>query len=309
MSNEIARIGTGGCLESLTNGSLGQVLAIGAAGPEWTTVADDQTATEVPFAPYSNLTSTNVQSAIQELIDEICTLIGGCSINALSDVDTVTNSPTTGQSALFWTGTNWEPGAAIKQVANPGSTPPIALVADAGAQPLWNTAANDVSAETNDIVPVISSSGERHWYIRHKAASVSGHSAQVFAPNAFSNVVWQSIVRFDGGWTNNAATGAFIAPVDGWVLATGYIHINNSAANDAANAPFDYQISISISGFSGNRVNHYANQTNGTVINVTGVAYVTAGTAIAINIFHNAPGNISLVGDPFTYFSVAYVGG
>lgn len=73
MANELVYLDSGGCIASLTNGTPGQIMTIGAGGtPAWAVPSDDQTAAEVPFTPYSSLAATNVQAAIQELLDECC---------------------------------------------------------------------------------------------------------------------------------------------------------------------------------------------------------------------------------------------
>lgn len=47
----LAEIGDGGCIEDFPNGTVGQVLTIGADGePAWLATADDQLAAEVPYA-------------------------------------------------------------------------------------------------------------------------------------------------------------------------------------------------------------------------------------------------------------------
>lgn len=64
-------LGDGGCIEALANGTLGQVLTMGAAGaPAWANAADDQTAAEVPVTPVGNIGATDVQAALQELDTE-----------------------------------------------------------------------------------------------------------------------------------------------------------------------------------------------------------------------------------------------
>lgn len=72
-ASSIAGIDSGGCLAPFANGSVGQVLTMGAAGPAWANPSDDQTAAEVSFTPYSTLAATSVQGAIQEIVDECCT--------------------------------------------------------------------------------------------------------------------------------------------------------------------------------------------------------------------------------------------
>lgn len=66
----IACVGDGGCIEAMPDGTLGQVLTWGAAGPGWAASADDQTAAEVPFTAAGNIAATNVQAALEELDTE-----------------------------------------------------------------------------------------------------------------------------------------------------------------------------------------------------------------------------------------------
>lgn len=73
MADSLVGLDSGGCVTPIPNGTVGQVLAIGAGGtPVWTAAADDQTAAEVPFSAYDSIASTNVQDAIQEVVDECC---------------------------------------------------------------------------------------------------------------------------------------------------------------------------------------------------------------------------------------------
>lgn len=87
MADTLAGIGSGGCIESIPAGAVGQVLTQGANGVSWANTADDQTASEVPFSAYNSIASTNVQSAMQEIVDECCpnqqaTIANQCTIPA-----------------------------------------------------------------------------------------------------------------------------------------------------------------------------------------------------------------------------------
>ncbi len=73
MADSLVGLDSGGCVAALANGSVGQVMTIGADGkPAWINSADDQTAAEVTFTPYLSLAATSVQGAIQEIVDECC---------------------------------------------------------------------------------------------------------------------------------------------------------------------------------------------------------------------------------------------
>ncbi len=65
----LAEVGDGGCVEAFPNGTLGQVLTIGADGnPTWVAAGgDDQTAAEVP----ATATAPYVGSTVQDLLDTI----------------------------------------------------------------------------------------------------------------------------------------------------------------------------------------------------------------------------------------------
>lgn len=309
MADEIARIGDGGCLESLPNGTVGQVLGIGAGGtPVWVNASDDQVATEVPFTPYSTLAATTVQGAIQEIVDEFCDMIGGCSVDALNDVDLSAGADI--WEPLIFDGTNFIPIRPSKIVSNVGSVPPIAVIADTGQQPLWNASGYDVSAETNDIIPATAAGGERVWYIRRKGANYIGHLAQSIPSATTTNIVYQTPVQVDGGITYNAGTGEFTVPVTGWVYMVASVHFANAAGvATPANSAADYFINLTISGSVVTRVNHYPNQVAGNAIHVAGIRYITAGSTISVNIFHTAPDALTLINDPFTMVGLAYIGG
>lgn len=64
---------------------------------------DDQTATEVTFTPYSTLASTNVQAAIQELLDEAAS--GGAS--QLTDLSDVSGATATNRYVLIANGSTF----------------------------------------------------------------------------------------------------------------------------------------------------------------------------------------------------------
>lgn len=310
MADSLVGLDSGGCVAALANGAVGQVMTIGSDGkPAWINSADDQTASEVSFTPYGVIASTSVQAAVQEILDEFCTILGGCSVNALADVDTATAVPTADQSGLFWNGANWVPDTPTKFVSNPGTLPPIVAVADAGNQPLWNVGLTDVSVVSNDIIPVISSTGERHWYIRRKGAYAKGHDAQVIQPGVVIPVIYTTVLAADGFVLYNNGTGEFTVPVDGWVSLVGTVHCANGSAVDV-NAASDYRINIGLAVLGHTfRFMHYPNQANGNVLSFAAEGYVTAGSVIYVAIFHNAASAFSLVADAETRISLTYTGG
>lgn len=67
------------------------------------TGTDDQTATEVTFTPYSTLASTNVQAAIQELLDEAA----GGGASQLTDLSDVSGATSTNRYVLVANGSTF----------------------------------------------------------------------------------------------------------------------------------------------------------------------------------------------------------
>lgn len=268
MADTLAIIGDGGCVSALPAGSVGQVLTQGAAGVAWLNAADDQTASEVEFTPYGSITETTVQGAIQNIELNFCEKTQDCmntalapfatyddnagtfalgSINAHSDVDTTTSAPTAAD-ALVFDGTNWVPDRPQKIVANAGATLPINDETDAGTQALWNGSYNDVSAESNDIVPVINASGERQWRKRIVGALAFDHPATSVGPLGWANVPFATLSYLDAGLTYNAALGQFTVGVPGRYMVSALVSFATlqNWAVDASNMPNGFIIALSV---------------------------------------------------------------
>jgi|TARA_B110000211_G_scaffold220287_1_gene266779 hypothetical protein len=84
----------------------------GASGNIFSTISTDTGANVVADASADTLTiagGVNIQSVGDAALDKITLDMTAFSIDFLSDVDTVTTAPTTGQ-VLKWNGSNWAPG-------------------------------------------------------------------------------------------------------------------------------------------------------------------------------------------------------
>ena len=80
MADFLAKVGDGGCIESLPAGTVGQVLTQGATGPGWTSIADDQTASEVAYesAPTGTpLSIGTVEGALDTIAPCLCCSVIG----------------------------------------------------------------------------------------------------------------------------------------------------------------------------------------------------------------------------------------
>lgn len=123
-------------------GSAGVESCIGEGGGSGDGIGSD-VASDVPFVPYDTLAATNVQAAIQELLDE-----GGgggaADIGDLNDVDPTGAVP--GDALVTVDGVNWTPGV----VLTPTNVSPVEGKTIIGGLP--RTGTNTLPAGSNELV-------------------------------------------------------------------------------------------------------------------------------------------------------------
>ena len=102
---------------NVTTSISGKTLTINSSGGGLTqnvfdtVTADEGSTTAASINDTLNiLGGTNISTAIATDTDNVTINLDAFSINFLSDVDTTSSAPTTGQ-VLKWNGTNWAPGA------------------------------------------------------------------------------------------------------------------------------------------------------------------------------------------------------
>jgi plastocyanin len=88
----------------------------GSGANSWYNISGD-TGTATPDQSTDTLSilgGTNITTAVNSSDDSVTINVSSFSINFLSDVDTASSAPTTGQ-VLKWNGTNWAPGADVAE--------------------------------------------------------------------------------------------------------------------------------------------------------------------------------------------------
>ena len=82
MADSLVGLDSGGCVTPIANGTVGQVLTIGAGGtPVWVNAADDQIAAEVPYAGGAIGTPLEAIATVEDALDTIAPCMV-CSISA-----------------------------------------------------------------------------------------------------------------------------------------------------------------------------------------------------------------------------------
>ncbi len=300
MANEIARLGTGGCLESLTNGALGQVLAIGAAGPEWVNASDDQTAAEVPFTSAGDLAATTVQAALVELDNEKLSLSDFCNAPDLGAIQPdnllILRDPGTGCQIEQW--------LPFLGLINANAALPIATETHVQGNLFVNGGV--YLGETNDILPIRASDGSIRLYKRRVGARVTFQEpAQTNVPAA----AWRAVIHnassyADGGYVYNGATGEFTVAAAGDYLVSALVSwgANQVWAVDGAGHPngFITVLSVFINGayyaplaendHYGIGANTAFRDSGGTVVRLS------AGDTVGVRALHLQPGAMQLEG-------------
>lgn len=268
----------GNCIAEFSNGTVGQALIIGAGGtPIWSaSTADDQTAAEVPFTPHQSLQATNVQAAIEEIVDEFCTvLMPTCSIDSLKDVDTTTAPPGT-TSLLRFDGANWVPVTAQKNVSNVGTALPIADVADAGGQFVFTNGLLSF-AETSDTIPTIGADGNIRHYLRQFGARAGSSFAQPAVFQFTLTDLYATPILFDpSGSITSVSPFNYTARADGhyyFYIRCG-LAVLGAGATRTIGPEEGYEVYILVNGAIQEQVGYYRNLSN--------TPYVQSGPTSAI---------------------------
>lgn len=118
---------------SVTNPKLAQMANATVKGRNTAGTGDPEDVTMAQLAALLVADAAAVTS-----LQGISPSLGGSSINALADVDTLTTPPTTGQS-LLWNGTNWVPGAGGATFTSSATAPASPALKD-----LWYDTTNDI---------------------------------------------------------------------------------------------------------------------------------------------------------------------
>lgn len=281
--------GDDGCPVALANGTNGQVLTLVGGTPAWA-AGDDQTAAEVAVTPFATIEATNVQAALVEIVAECC-IDNAAEVPITPLNGNITATPTNVQAALEVID-NW-----AKVVTNPGSTAPLADVADAGAQPLVDGTTAFRVAETNDIIPTIGADGVMRWYFRPIGARVFLQNNVAPVPQLAFTTVTHGIVQYnDPGLTYVA--GVFTVAVAGDYLlvalvswATGQTWISDPGGNPVG---FTTAIAAFINGVGGPSINeedHYALNQPAPVFRNYGsvVLRLNAGDTVEVRALHFQP--------------------
>lgn len=206
----IACVGTGGCIEAMPDGALGQVLTWGAAGPSWAASADDQTAAEVPLTATGDIAATNVQDALAELDTE-----------KLSEEDLCT-SPDSGTAQPGnilvlrdpGTGCQVEQWLPFFDILNPGAALPI-------ADPASNTVGDFFVnggvyfGESNDMIPRRGADGAIYFVKRLIYARGGQNTAQGISPNTTVIVNFDRVDQDSNSAVTPGANWIFTVPAAG----------------------------------------------------------------------------------------------
>lgn len=199
MADSLVGLDSGGCVAPIANGTVGQVMTIGAGGtPTWvaatdasvlstsgiqgTGLAGDEIKENFDALPIDNATLDPVTDSF---VMSTATYPDGARVTRQTAANLLLcNAPGVSgvQPGGFITTRDDGTGCEVenftpqKQISNAGATVPIAVPVVAGVQNLLS-AGVDFSAETNDIIPYIGDDGVRRWDLRAAGLEVVGVDA------------------------------------------------------------------------------------------------------------------------------------